>query len=107
MSDQDRNRQDETAPAAGRAAGSERAADEPLDHPYPELRAAARTRRHPGEAAAVADTPPGIPGLYGTTRGVRPGTGPSPARDPRTARTGTPPDEPDKDGEGPVPRPQR
>ncbi len=79
MKDHERERQDENATAAERAARRQREADreraesEPFDYPYPERRANVRARRHISEAQAAADTPPGIPGGYGTTGGGQPG----------------------------------
>ncbi|MFF9087606.1 hypothetical protein ACF1BE_14515 [Streptomyces sp. NPDC014991] len=113
MKDDDRNRQDENATAAERAArrqleaDRERASSEPFDYPYPERRAGVRARRHISEAAAAADTPPGIPGGYGTTGGGQPGaTGAAhpPARSRQEPGAATPAAEPGSDDEGPVNR---
>ncbi|KOV92967.1 hypothetical protein [Streptomyces sp. NRRL B-3648] len=112
----ERERQGDEAGAAERAArrqvgaDRERANSEPFDHPYPERRAGVRARRRISEAAAVADTPPGIPGGYGTTGGGQPGgTGaahpPNPER--RGTAAGTPAAEPGGDDEGPVNRSER
>jgi hypothetical protein len=112
--DQERDRQDEKATTAERAARRqreaerERAAAQPFDYPHPERRAGVRARRHISEAQAAADMPPGIPGGYGTTGGGRPGaTGaahpPTPTpRDLAERRKGSA--EPGGDEEGPVNR---
>ncbi|OYP19725.1 hypothetical protein CFC35_39040 [Streptomyces sp. FBKL.4005] len=114
--DRARTRQDENTTAAERAAARqreadrERAASEPFDYPYPERRAGVRARRHISEAAAAADTPPGIPGGYGTTGGGQPGaTGAAhpPDRERRATAAGTPAAEPGSDDEGPVNRSER
>ncbi|MFI0189706.1 hypothetical protein ACH4PW_19400 [Streptomyces sp. NPDC017082] len=83
----------------------ERAAAEPFDYPYPERRAGVRARRHISEAAAAADTPPGIPGGYGTTGGGQPGATGA-AHPPTPDRRGTQPSaaEPGSDDEGPTNR---
>ncbi|MEU3859963.1 hypothetical protein AB0F03_21765 [Streptomyces sp. NPDC028722] len=113
MRNDDRDRQDEKATAAERAArrqleaDRERASAEPFDYPYPERRAGVRARRHISEAAAAADTPPGIPGGYGTTSGGRPGaTGAAhpPVRSRQDPGAAEPAVEPDSGDEGPVHR---
>ncbi|MFJ4525436.1 hypothetical protein ACIP4Y_31530 [Streptomyces sp. NPDC088810] len=116
MKDHERKRQDENATAAERAARRQREADreragsEPFDYPYPERRAGVRARRRISEAAAAADTPPGIPGGYGTTGGGQPGgTGAAHPPNPehRGTAAGTPAAEPGSDDEGPVNRSDR
>ncbi|MFI0809278.1 hypothetical protein [Streptomyces echinatus] len=117
MTDHDRERQDETTTAAGRAAPRprgaerERGADDRFGHPCPERVPGARTRRRVSEAAAVADCPPGVVGGYGTTGGVRPaatGAARPPAHDRRTTPSGPPSAEPGGDAEeGPLNRPER
>lgn len=90
-----------------RDAERERASAEPFDYPYPERRAGVRARRHISEAAAAADTPPGIPGGYGTTGGGRPGAVGAahlPDRERRATAAETPAAEPGSDDEGPVSR---
>ncbi|MGW2954601.1 hypothetical protein [Streptomyces eurythermus] len=114
--DRDRDRRSEDATAAGRAARRrreeerERAGAEPFDYPYPERRAGVRARRHISEAQAAADTPPGIPGGYGTTGGGQAGaTGAAhpPVPERRTSSAGTPAAEPGSDDEGPTNRSER
>ncbi|QJS13688.1 hypothetical protein HKX69_32725 [Streptomyces argyrophyllae] len=116
MKDHEDKRQDENATAAERAArrqreaDRERAASRPFDYPYSERRANVRARRHISEAQAAADTPPGIPGGYGTTGGGQPGaTGAAhpPSPEHRTTSAGTPAAEPGSDDEGPVNRSER
>ncbi|GAA2232058.1 hypothetical protein [Streptomyces nogalater] len=111
--EQEHDRRDEDATAAGRAARRrreeerERAGAEPFDYPYPERRAGVRARRHISEAQAAADTPPGIPGGYGTTGGGQPGaTGAAhpPVPERRTTSARTPATEPGSDDEGPTNR---
>ncbi|MFB0614456.1 hypothetical protein [Streptomyces sp. AGS-58] len=113
MEDDDRDRQDDNATAAERAARRQLEADrqpasaEPFDHPYPERRAGVRARRHISEAAAAADTPPGIPGGYGTTGGGQSGASGAahpPSRSRQDPATVTPAAEPGRDDEGPVNR---
>ncbi|GGS08196.1 MULTISPECIES: hypothetical protein [Streptomyces] len=111
--DHDRDRRSEDATAAARRRHEEdreRAGAEPFDYPYPERRAGVRARRHISEAQAAADTPPGIPGGYGTTGGGQAGaTGaahpPVPGR--RTTSDRTPAAEPGGDDEGPTNRSER
>ncbi|MFI9243545.1 hypothetical protein ACIGXF_13290 [Streptomyces sp. NPDC053086] len=73
MSDHDRDRQDENPTGAGRGAPpqreaeSERATADPFGRAYPERRTGGRARNRISEAAAVADTPPG---LLGGCRGL-------------------------------------
>ncbi|MGW7524197.1 hypothetical protein [Streptomyces sp. NPDC054783] len=110
---EDHDRQGEGETAAERAARRQREAErervsaEPFDHPYPECRAGVRARRLVGEAEAVADMPPGIPGGYGTTGVSQPGvTGAAhpPTPTPRDVRSRKDFAEPGSDDEGPVNR---
>ncbi|MBL1082584.1 hypothetical protein JK359_11435 [Streptomyces actinomycinicus] len=104
----ERERQDEDGTAAERAARRQREAErervavEPFDHPCPEHRAGGRARRRISEAAAVADTPPGIAWGYGATGGGQPGAGGTahpPARSHRSTGDDVPAAQPTDDEE--------
>ncbi|MFG2352169.1 hypothetical protein [Streptomyces sp. NPDC048521] len=92
MSDRDRHDHDHSR-RHEEATDAEPAPAQPFAYPYPERRA--EVRRRVSEAAAVADTPPGIPGGFGTTGSAHP-----PVRSGRDTASGTGAAEPDGDDGG-------